>query len=78
MMYRATEDLFPVLEELNIGLVASSPLANACLTDSYKKVTIFNAYSANMDITEGEVSKIDNLLNQMKMSEIFGGSRVKR
>jgi aryl-alcohol dehydrogenase-like predicted oxidoreductase len=146
MMYRDTEDLFPVLEELNIGLVAFSPLANGCLTDSYKKGTIFNesgdyrsfmpqfkpeaydenrelldmlygiaeeknttpasvslswmiskkpwivpipgtrkltrlednANSANMELTEGEVSKIDNLLNQMKMSEIFGGSRVNR
>lgn len=146
MMYRDTEDLFPVLEELNIGLVAFSPLANGFLTDAYKKDTIFNesgdyrslmpqfkpeAYdanrelldmlhriadeknatpaavslswmiskkpwivpipgtrkltrlkenenSANMELTEEEVSTIDNLLNQMNMSEIFGGSRVIR
>jgi aryl-alcohol dehydrogenase-like predicted oxidoreductase len=32
MMYREYEDLFPVLEELNIGLVAFSPLANGLLT----------------------------------------------
>lgn len=32
MMYRKYEDLFPVLEELNVGLVAFSPLANGLLS----------------------------------------------
>ncbi|WP_251546541.1 aldo/keto reductase [Limosilactobacillus caecicola] len=32
MMYRDYEKLFPVLEELNVGLVAFSPLANGLLT----------------------------------------------
>lgn len=32
MMYRDYEALFPVLEELNVGLVAFSPLANGLLT----------------------------------------------
>lgn len=35
MMYREYEKLFPVLEELNIGFVAFSPLANGLLTASY-------------------------------------------
>ncbi|URZ16654.1 aldo/keto reductase [Clostridium felsineum] len=146
MMYRDTEDLFPVLEELNIGLVAFSPLANGALTDAYKKSTTFNekgdyrsfmpqfkpeAYDANkelldmlhhiaeeknstpaaislawmickrpwivpiagtrkltrlkenasaadIELTTQEVNKIDKLLDNMKMSEIFGGSRVNR
>ena len=37
MMARWHESLFPVLEELNIGYVAFSPLANGFLTDSFKK-----------------------------------------
>lgn len=35
MMYRDYEKLFPVLEELNIGFVAFSPLANGLLTAAY-------------------------------------------
>ncbi len=42
MMYRDTESLFPVLEELNVGLVAFSPLANGILTDAYKKGITFD------------------------------------
>lgn len=146
MMYRDTEELFPVLEELNIGLVAFSPLANGFLTDAYKKDTVFtesgdyrsimpqftpeaydankellamlnhiaeeknatpaavsmawmickkpwivpipgtrkltrleeNANAANIELTQDEVKHIDDLLNKMKMSEIFGGMRVHR
>lgn len=37
MMARDYESLFPVLEELNIGLVAFSPLANGILSDAYTK-----------------------------------------
>lgn len=35
MMARHYETLFPVLEELNIGLVAFSPMANGLLTGKY-------------------------------------------
>ena len=35
MMYRDYEKLFPVLEELQIGFVAFSPLANGLLTTQY-------------------------------------------
>ena len=42
MMYREYDKLFPVLEELNIGYVAFSPLANGILSDHYKKTDIFN------------------------------------
>lgn len=146
IMYRDTEDLFPVMEELNIGLVAFSPLANGFLTDAYKKGTTFNesgdyrssmpqftpeAYDANQELlnmlhriaeeknatpaavslawmickkpwivpisgtrklarlkenasaaeiqlTTEEVNRIDDLLDHMNISEIFGGSRVNR
>ena len=37
MMARDYESLFPVLEELHIGLVAFSPLANGILSDAYTK-----------------------------------------
>lgn len=37
MMYREYESLFPVLEELNIGFVAFSPLANGFLSGKYGK-----------------------------------------
>ncbi len=51
MMSRNFENLFPVLEELNIGFVAFSPLANGFLSDKYTKDSKFDAqtdYRANM------------------------------
>lgn len=41
MMYREYEALFPVLEELNIGFVAFSPLANGLLTTQYHSHAVF-------------------------------------
>lgn len=43
MMARWHERLFPVLEELGIGFVAFSPLANGFLTDTVTKDTRFDA-----------------------------------
>lgn len=43
MMAREHESLFPVLEELNIGFVAFSPLANGILTDAFKAGDTFTA-----------------------------------
>ena len=43
MMYRNYEALFPVLEELGIGFVAFSPLANGFLTAKYDKNSKFAA-----------------------------------
>ena len=51
MMARSHEELFPVLEELGIGFVAFSPLANGLLTDCYTADTKFDAatdYRASM------------------------------
>ena len=42
MMSRDFECLFPVLEELNIGFVAFSPLANGLLSDKYDKDSKFD------------------------------------
>ena len=42
MMHRDYEALFPVLEELNIGFVAFSPLANGLLTAKYDKDSKFD------------------------------------
>jgi aryl-alcohol dehydrogenase-like predicted oxidoreductase len=41
MMYREYESLFPVLEELQIGFVAFSPLANGFLTARYRDTSQF-------------------------------------
>jgi aryl-alcohol dehydrogenase-like predicted oxidoreductase len=41
MMARWHESLFPVLEELHIGYVAFSPLANGILSDAFKKGSRF-------------------------------------
>lgn len=51
MMARWHEALFPVLEELGIGLVAFSPLANGLLSDRYNAASHFEAgtdYRAGM------------------------------
>jgi aryl-alcohol dehydrogenase-like predicted oxidoreductase len=43
MMARNYESLFPVLEELNIGYVAFSPMANGFLTGKYDQNATFDA-----------------------------------
>lgn len=51
MMARWHEALFPILEELGIGLVAFSPLANGLLSDRYNAASHFDAgtdYRAGM------------------------------
>lgn len=45
MMARWHESLFPVLEELGIGFVAFSPLANGLLTTNYDASTQFDPHS---------------------------------
>lgn len=145
MMARWHEALFPVLEELQIGYVAFSPLANGFLSAQYGKNSVFdsvydyrsmmpqftaesidknqallallysiaeekqatpaqislawmlckkpcivpipgttkserlieNGNAANIVLTEQEVAKLDRALNEMDMSEVFGGSNAK-
>ena len=143
MMYRDYESLFPVLEELGIGFVAFSPMANGLLSGKYDSQSSFsaddyrsvmpqftakameenkelfsvlkqlaedknaalsqismawmlckkpwivpipgtrktermkeNAGSADIELTESEVAALDKALDKMKMSEVFGGSKV--
>lgn len=146
MMARWHEKLFPVLEELGIGYVAFSPLANGLLSDYYDENSKFdsiydyrsvmpqfqadaieknqklltlirkmavenhatpaqismawmickkpyivpipgtrkisrmeeNAKAADILLTKEQIQKLDEALNTMEMSEVFGGSRVKK
>ena len=146
MMARWHESLFPVLEELGIGLMAFSPLANGLLTECYNAQTQFdaktdfrstmpqfsadsfeknrhlfalinrladmhhatpaqvslawmlckkpwivpipgtrkfsrlqeNAGAADIEFTSEEVQYIDDALDGMEMSEVFGGLKVKK
>ena len=142
MMARHYESLFPALEELNVGLVAFSPMANGFLTGKYGKGQNFdpktdyraampqftdqaaeqnkellgllhktaaeknetpaqismawmlckkpwivpipgtrkekrmqeNAGAASVSLSIGEVQALDDALNQIQMSAVFGGA----
>lgn len=144
MMARQYEELFPVLEELGVGLVAFSPMANGFLTGKYGKDAQFdkkydyrsnmpqftdeaidknqkllellstiaenknatpaqismawmlckkpwivpipgtrkrermeeNMAAADVKLTAEDVKVLDDALNRMEMSEVFGGSRI--
>lgn len=144
MMARWHEALFPVLEELGIGLVAFSPLANGLLSDRYDATSLFdsgtdyragmpqfqpesygknyellqlirciaseknatpaqislawmlckkpwivpipgtrkpdrlqeNAGAADITLSEEEVKQIDQALDRMPMSSVFGGTKL--
>lgn len=146
MMYRDYEELFPLLEELQVGFVAFSPLANGLLSAKYNKDSKFepgtdyrsampqftpeafdenqkliayitemadqknatpaqislawmlakkpwivpipgtrkygrlieNAQAADVELTEQEVKDLDQMLDTVPMSEVFGGSRIER
>lgn len=146
MMYRDYEKLFPVLEELNIGFVAFSPLANGLLTASYysheefekpgdyrsampqfteeglkenekfmlwikqlaveknaapaqislawmsakkpyivpipgtRKVSRLeeNMKASEIKLSQDDVRSIDEMLDQIPMSQVFGGSRIQK
>ncbi len=144
MMARQYETLFPVLEKLQVGLVAFSPMANGFLTGKYKKGHSFdskldyrsmmpqfteeaidqnekllaligdlakkkdatsaqislawmlckkpyivpipgsrkiermreNAGAADVKLTKEEVSALDQALDTIPMSQVFGGSKI--
>lgn len=144
MMARQYEDLFPVLEELKIGFVAFSPLANGFLSGKYGKGMQFdkkydyrsnmpqftdeaveqnrellallnemaenknatpaqismawmlckkpwivpipgsrkldrlqeNVKAADVKLTSVEVAELDEALDHMEMSEVFGGTKI--
>lgn len=144
MMARQYEELFPVLEELSIGLVAFSPMANGFLSAKYDANSAFdkkydyrsvmpqftekaveenkellellydiansknatpaqislawmickkpwivpipgtrklerlkeNAGAADIELTSDDVKSIDSALDHMKMSAVFGGTKI--
>ena len=124
MMARWHEPLLSVVEELGIGFVAHSPLANGLLTNRYTADTSFdpetdyrasmpqyratasqislawmmnkrpaiipipgtrhlyrlkeNIGAADIHLTDEEVKAIDTALDAMEMSEVFGGSPIKK
>lgn len=57
MMYRDYEKLFPVLEELQVGFVAFSPLANGFLTACYRDTSQFEQSPADYRATMPQFSK---------------------
>ncbi|MGN1225219.1 MAG: aldo/keto reductase, partial [Ruminococcus sp.] len=67
MMARHYEKLFPLLEELGVGLVAFSPMANGFLTGKYKKGVRFDKkydYRSNMPQFKDEaIDQNQKLLN---------------
>lgn len=144
MMYREYEEMFPLLEELNVGLVAFSPLANGLLTGEFMQskfpkgdlragmpqfteeaikknqelielvTRIANKHNATpaqislawminkkpyivpipgsrhlnrikdnlaageIKMTDEEVNEIDKMLDTIPMSDVFGGSKIKK
>lgn len=144
MMARWNEDIFPTLEELNVGFIAFSPFANGLLTDFYTADSKFNPQNdyraampqfsresfeeneillqlirrladekhatpsqislawmlckkpyivpipgtrhlcrlkenigaADIELTAEEVAAIDHQLDEIPMSDVFGGSKV--
>lgn len=68
MMTRAHESLFPVLEELGVGFVAFSPMANGFLTARYGKGSHFDArcdYRAAMPQFTDEAAEKNRALIEM-------------
>lgn len=57
MMYRDYERMFPVLEELNVGFVAFSPLANGFLTACYRDTSQFEHSPADFRTSMPQFSK---------------------
>jgi aryl-alcohol dehydrogenase-like predicted oxidoreductase len=70
MMARQYESLFPVLEELNIGFVAFSPMANGFLTGRYDKNSKFEEgtdYRSRMpQFSEEGIEKNKELLELLR------------
>ena len=68
MMARWYEELFPLLEELRIGFVAFSPLANGLLTGAYQANTAFDGttdYRAAMPQFSAEAFEANRALFQL-------------
>lgn len=71
LMARWHESLFPTMEELGVGLVAFSPLANGLLTNQYSAASTFDAktdYRASMPQFQAEsFAKNEQLLSLLQL-----------
>ena len=71
LMARWHETLFPTMEELGVGLVAFSPLANGLLTNQYSAASTFDAktdYRASMPQFQAEsFAKNEQLLSLLQL-----------
>lgn len=71
LMARWHESLFPTMEELGVGLVAFSPLANGLLTNQYSAASTFDAktdYRASMPQFKAEsFAKNEQLLSLLQL-----------
>ena len=83
MMARQYEELFPVLEELNVGLVAFSPMANGLLTGRYNKDSKFDKaldYRSNMPQFKPEAyeqnQKLLQMLDDMAMEHLATPAQI--
>lgn len=83
MMARHYESLMPVLEELNIGFVAFSPLANGLLTGKYNSNSTFDSisdYRSNMPQFKAESydknKNLFNLLNDLATNKNATPSQI--
>lgn len=68
MMARQYESLFPVLEELEVGFVAFSPMANGILTGKYDRTSTFDTkldYRSNMPQFKEEAYEANRELFQL-------------
>lgn len=83
MMARHYESLMPVLEELDIGFVAFSPLANGLLTGKYNSNSTFDGisdYRSNMPQFKAESydknKNLFNLLNELATNKNATPSQI--
>lgn len=80
MMAKVHKSLFFVMEELNVGLVSFSPMANSFLTGKYGSDCVFDPrydYRSIMSQFSKEAQEKKTLEN-MTMSEVFVGSKMKK
>ena len=77
MMYRRYEGLFPVLEELGVGFVAFSPLANGFLTARYRDTSQFEPGSVDFRGSMPQFSPEGVAQNRALLELIEGKAREK-
>ena len=77
MMYRRYEGLFPVLEELGVGFVAFSPLANGFLTARYRDTSQFEPGSVDFRGSMPQFSPGGVAQNRALLELIEGKAREK-